>query len=469
MNLAQLRDSFCDEMLSKVNGDVDKLFNEDGAKIMESLLKQFRKAVTIIINKNARVIKNIKGNAEKLIDAQKSIAYAEAAGKVKQPMHMKKIIGKLVDKNVKEPDKAAMTGELFTKSILQMKADADYEDMKNFNIQLKAQMKAKSTQDTYNQSFKAFEAYRIKEKLHHLPCEEVIRMFFMLPHMKIKSNTAKNNYIAAVNFYIKHIKLSSEKLIPMMKVQQRKDIVTIEGDDLNKLDLFRKTFADNKYLIAFDLGIEFGLRKSEMVNMKSSDIRITKLEDGKQIISINVYHGKGNKTRIVHSYYDTTDRLFIQHAERLKGKKYIFLGDDFDNKSAKEKKYLQLSVGRNIYNFIKCNVPKVWPDKVNITVHGLRHSLASKLLTDDISISDIKTVLGHENESMTNKYLSVEAVSKSNLKHVESGRLNINKRKRMDSDHNVECTTIHEVTTSTKTTKITRGKKSLNKRVKFSD
>jgi len=364
-------------------------------------------------------------------------------------------------------DNRKKQNRIFTKSILQMKADDDFNEMLKYKDELASQHKAKSTQDTYIHSFTAFEAFRIKEKIHHLELKETIQSFLNLPIIRDKTNSAKNNYIAAVNFYIKHVSNKGEKSIPMLTVQKRKEIATIEGEDLKKVSLFREKFKDHKYMIAFDIGIEFGLRRAEIVALKTSDIKKSRLPNGKEIMTIEVRHGKGNKQRTASSFYAETDIMMENYKDGLKDKTYVLLDNNFDDMPQKKQALIQKAVGRNLLNFIKNSIPTIWHDKKNITMHGLRHSIASRLYSDNLSINDIKTLLGHENEAVTKRYLSKEAVNKNHLIQIQSGRGIIDDKKKELVSNTVDLEVIEELVTIKKTTTSQRCRKRSKKKGRF--
>lgn len=136
----------------------------------------------------------------------------------------------------------------------------------------------------------------------------------------------------------------------------------------------------HKCIIGFGLG--FGLRVSEVINLKIEHI------DSKRMI-INIINSKGKKDRIVPLSEDFLKILRLYY-KSYKPREYLFNGQ-FDVK------YTQSS----------CNqiVKKYFGQKYHF--HILRHSFATHLLESGVDIEIISKLLGHNSIKTTQIYLHI--------------------------------------------------------------
>jgi site-specific recombinase XerD len=134
-----------------------------------------------------------------------------------------------------------------------------------------------------------------------------------------------------------------------------------------------------------------GMRTSELCSLLVGDVD---LQDQTAII----VHGKGDKTRIVpigqYASYFVGEYLVRGRRHMLRGTKedpgFLFLsqrGNRFD---------------RSTLN--KCVLPK----HKGISGYTFRHSLASHLLANDVDVTYIAKLLGHESLRTTQRYLRLE-------------------------------------------------------------
>lgn len=165
-----------------------------------------------------------------------------------------------------------------------------------------------------------------------------------------------------------------------------------------------RTLAPRNRAIIF-LFIESGLRVSELINLKISDLDF---ESGK----IWVDHGKGNKSRFVpfpeRSQYAVREYL----EQRTKNERHPGAPSDFlfvakNNRTGKWEQFTRQGVTK----LVELHVRRV-TGHTGITAHDLRHAAAS--LWDDMGISmrTIQKALGHSNIGTTER-IYVEILNKS--------------------------------------------------------
>ena len=134
----------------------------------------------------------------------------------------------------------------------------------------------------------------------------------------------------------------------------------------------------------------YGLRISEVLNLKFSDLESTEFK----II------GKGKKTRIIPISYAVLDYLRLQVKEcpyTIQNNKNIFLG--------KRGKKLDASIIQKIMRDLRNKL--MLPE--NTTPHSLRHTFATELLENMVDLRSIQELLGHSSLSSTQKYTSVSS------------------------------------------------------------
>lgn len=145
-----------------------------------------------------------------------------------------------------------------------------------------------------------------------------------------------------------------------------------------------KNTKKQKYKVAFLLGFAAGLRVSEVINLRKSDIDIK----GKKIL---IRQGKGSKDRIVP----------LPKGFRIKFMKEIPI--DLSCRSLQ----------RNFKEILNLAGIK----REDLTFHSLRHGFATHGLEAGIPLNQMQLLLGHESIRSTNIY--VRANPKQALKSYE--------------------------------------------------
>ena len=159
--------------------------------------------------------------------------------------------------------------------------------------------------------------------------------------------------------------------------------------------LFRNT-KNLKHLIALQLSYGMGLRVSEVVNLKISDI------DSKRMM-VHVVGAKGKKDRYVPLPESLLDRL-REYYVRYKPKEYLLEGQ-YGGPYAKSS--LQQVFKRSM---------KLAGINKKIGIHGLRHSYATHLLESGADMRFIQELLGHNSIKTTQVYTKVTPRSLAKIK-----------------------------------------------------
>lgn len=213
--------------------------------------------------------------------------------------------------------------------------------------------------------------------------DEKIRSYFLYCHNTLKlSDNAIHSRINAIKFYfekvLKRPKVTHDLPRPkkpskLPKALSKQDIKKM----LSKID-------NPKHLIIIKLCYGMGLRVSEIVNLKLTDID----SDAMRVL---IEAGKGKKDRY------TTLPTSILHELRLyyqqyRPKYFLFEGP------------LQQKFSiRSVQNIFKDAMKKANINKV-VGVHSLRHSYATHLIEQGTDIRHIQDLLGHNNIRTTMIY-----------------------------------------------------------------
>lgn len=159
---------------------------------------------------------------------------------------------------------------------------------------------------------------------------------------------------------------------------------------INATETSKYPYRDN---LIFELLYDTGLRVSELVNIKISDIN-------KEEREISVL-GKGSYERIVYfgdyGYDALINYLNLERNNILNRKKneYLFLNKNGDKIS-----------DRGIRLIVENTMKKIGINK-HVSPHTLRHTFATHLLNDGCDIKSVQELLGHKSLSTTEVYTHV--------------------------------------------------------------
>ena len=136
-----------------------------------------------------------------------------------------------------------------------------------------------------------------------------------------------------------------------------------------------------------------GMRLEEMTNLTLRDIDFNEK-------SIKVL-GKGGKERYA-NFDAKTEKLLVEYLKLIK--KYPLLKSNLDNNLFVDKE--EKSLSRNKIQYIVMNNLKGLSVS-SFGPHTLRHSFATHLINEGVSISAIQSLLGHSKLSSTQIYTHV--------------------------------------------------------------
>lgn len=142
----------------------------------------------------------------------------------------------------------------------------------------------------------------------------------------------------------------------------------------------------------FSMFVFSGLRKSELLNLRFTDVDITNL-------SIFVRQGKGRKDRIVPITFTLAESLTRYLAERKRlGKTSMHFFTSLQGNKA----FTESGLRRIVEQTIEAS-------GVQFTVHRLRHTFATLMLEGGCDIYTLSRIMGHSDIKTTAIYLSASA------------------------------------------------------------
>jgi site-specific recombinase XerD len=230
-------------------------------------------------------------------------------------------------------------------------------------LQLKAY--SPSTIKTYKNEFGQLLEILKSKPVDDLDAEKLRSYFLYCTNtLKLSENTLHSR-INAVKFYFEQV-LHREKLFFEIPRPKKPSILpkVIDTKDIKKLFTVTTNLKHNTML---KLCYGMGLRVSEIVNLKISDI-------DSQRMQVLVQQGKGKKDRYVNLPESILEQL-REYYKQYKPKRYLFEGQVGE----------QYAI-RSVQQVFKDALRKAKVNK-EIGIHGLRHSFATHLLENILNLS----------------------------------------------------------------------------------
>lgn len=266
--------------------------------------------------------------------------------------------------------------------------------LKQFQEQITLKGYSKNTLRTYTIEFAQL-LYILKS----FPADELtpdrLRAYFLYCHQTLKlSESEIHSRINAIKFYYEQV-LHREKIF--VDIPRPKKPLTLPKM-LNKKEVQKiiELTKNPKHKLMLKLAYGMGLRVSELVSLKISDIDSTTM-------LVRIEQGKGKKDRVVPLPESVLEDMRNYYKD-YRPKTYLFEGQHGG----------QYSI-RSAQHVFKSGL-KMAGIKKQIGIHGLRHSYATHLLEAGTDIRFIRDLLGHNSVKTTEIYTHVSDLSKSKIK-----------------------------------------------------
>jgi len=276
-----------------------------------------------------------------------------------------------------------------------LRINAKDKALKDFSDQLILKRYSKNTIIVYRDQIVRFFNYYSKIEPSKLTDENVKEyMLFLLKRKKISFSYQKQA-VSAIKFYFEKILRRETKKYYFEIPVQRKQTLPIV---LTKRELisFFKELNNIKNLVIFQTIYSSGLRLSELVNLKISDI-------DSEMMLINIRGGKGMKDRVSILSEDLLILLrkyFKQHHPKI----WLF-------ESTENKQFSPRAIQKIFHQaFDKTGISK------HATLHTLRHTFATHMLENGEDVRKIQRLLGHKNIKTTEIYTHITSEAIRNIK-----------------------------------------------------
>ena len=239
-----------------------------------------------------------------------------------------------------------------------------------------------STMKNYCSTFIQFLKYFDCKDPNEISQNEIIELLGTLMAKGLSASTG-HSMVNAIQFYYNRVLEKKDFEIKLPRPKKEKKLPTVLTME-ECLTIFN--VVDNpKHKLLLLIGYGAGLRVSEIVNLKWSDILFAEHK-------IHIKNAKGMKDRMVMLPYSIVKTLEI-YKQTYNGKHYVFegqfAGEPYSTRSAQI--------------VMKQALQKTGLDK-KATMHTLRHSFATHLLENGTDIRYIQQFLGHASIKTTTIY-----------------------------------------------------------------
>ncbi len=225
--------------------------------------------------------------------------------------------------------------------------------------------------------------------------EADIRNYLKILIHENRSNSYINQSINSIKFYYEIVLGMPNRFYAIERPRKEKKLPVILSKSETRTLIGNTNNIKHKCIIG--LLYSAGLRRSELLNLKISDI------DSSRML-IHVRGAKGNKDRYTLLSTNILDDLRIYFKE-WRPKEYLF-------ESMHNGKYSENSVAKIVANAaIKSKLKK------HVTPHTLRHSFATHLLESGTDLRYIQILLGHNSTKTTEIYTHVATSSFDSIKN----------------------------------------------------
>jgi len=252
-----------------------------------------------------------------------------------------------------------------------------------------------NTQKIYCNYFKDFIFYFQDKKLEGVTTEQINAYLLELIRKKDISISQQNQRINAIKFFYEKVLGKNKQYYGIHRPNKEHKLPKVLSK--NEVKKILNSCCNLKHHCILILIYSAGLRRSELINLKVSDINSERMV-------INIIGAKGKKDR-VSLLSENILQLLRKYYKEYKPKKYLFEG-------ARGGKYSPTSVIKILKNAAqKAGIRK------NITPHMLRHSFATHLLEQGTDLRYIQELLGHNSSKTTEIYTHVSKKAIGNIRN----------------------------------------------------
>ncbi|MCD6178282.1 MAG: tyrosine-type recombinase/integrase [Bacteroidales bacterium] len=288
----------------------------------------------------------------------------------------------------KKPNKALIA---LKKKPLSKEQEQELIKFKNW---MQNQRYAKNTVDTYLNHLDSFFRFFNDKEVDIIGEEELFRYNseFIIPNHI--SSSFQNQTISAIKTYylkMRGIQLEFERTERPRKTQELPKVIPIQ---IIKQNLEKISNLKHKMALSTIYGL--GLRRSELLNLRISDISFDSN-------LVHIKNAKGFKDRTL-PLPKQLKKLIINYYRAYRPKEFLIesLEKGIPYSTASLQNIFKKYFGNN-------------KNKTTFTLHCLRHSFATHLLDSGVDLRMIQELLGHSSSKTTEIYTHVSTKSKENI------------------------------------------------------
>lgn len=207
------------------------------------------------------------------------------------------------------------------------------------------------------------------------------------------SAQSRNLFLNAIKFYYKHI-VGNNGLVRIRSAKKENKLPVVLSKE--EVSLLLSSVKNNKHNLLLSIAYGAGLRVSEVVSLKVQDIDLSAL-------LVYVRQAKGRRDRISVLSESLVKKLIVFSSAKS-ANDYLF--------ESRRGGKLNARTAQKIFE----NALKKSGIKKQATFHSLRHSFATHLLENGVSIRYIQELLGHQNIRTTQIYTHLTNPQLKNIK-----------------------------------------------------
>ena len=270
-----------------------------------------------------------------------------------------------------------------------------YDVLQKYNELLIQKRHSNNTQRIYCNYFKDFNSYFKDDDLDKLSTEQISNYILYLIRSKNISISQQNQRINSIKFYYEKILGRSKQYYALHHPNKEHKLPKVLSKDEVRKILNSCNNIKHHCILLFIYSA--GLRRSELINLKVSDINSERM-------IINIISAKGKKDRIS-LLSENTLKLLREYYKIYRPVNYLFEGMNGG-------KYSPTSVAKILKKAaLKAELQK------NVTPHMLRHSFGTHLLEQGTDLRYIQELLGHNSSKTTEIYTHVSKKAISKIKN----------------------------------------------------
>ena len=256
---------------------------------------------------------------------------------------------------------------------------------------LKLRNYSPKTRKSYLLYIKDYITYSKKHNLTNK--KDAIEKYLLERHSKGQSSQTVNLALNALKFFYKEVLKSQEKIDLKFAKRSKKLPIVLSRIEIEKII---QSTSNPKYRLMISLGYACGMRVSEVVNLRVSDLNIDEL-------TVHIKEAKGKKDRIS----VLPEKLVDDLRNTIAGKQMSDLLFD-SNRGGK-------LTTTSLQKMFRLSLQKAGIKKP-ATFHSLRHSFATHLLENGVDVRYVQELLGHANIRTTQIYTHVMNPAIKNIK-----------------------------------------------------